>query len=726
MSPISIFQKFLSFDILPIAVFLLSIGLQLAAAVYALILIRITGRKLAWILISLAILLMAGRRLVSLISIITSGEKITLHISEWIALIISCLMLIGAIRIKGYFRSIYSVEASLKEAQKIAHLGNWDWDIVKNKLWWSDEIYHIFGLAPQEFRATYEAFLNSVHPDDVEFVKKSVSEALYEKRPYSIDHRIVLPDGTVKIVHEQAKVIYDKEDKPIRMVGTVQDITERKKAEEEIQKLSSNLNAIVEHIPQGVFLLDAENRIVLANPLATEYLAELSKAKIGDVLTHIAGCPVEKLLISSPQKMWHEIEINEPSHRIFEIAVKPIKTNHGGTVFVIRDITEERRLQDRIQSQERLATVGQLAAGIAHDFNNLLTGIIGFADLLSLNTSLPPDSKQMIDIIRQNGQIASELIKQILDFSRKSPAEMGLIDLRPLTKEFLRLIKKVIPENIHVSYSIDNDDEYIINADITKIQQVIMNLAINARDAMPEGGELKLCLSHVQITDNPPFPEMPSGDWVVITVSDTGMGIPPEVLPHIFEPFFTTKEKGKGTGLGLAQVYGIVKQHNGYIDVQTELRKGTTFTIYLPPHKADTAIPTREKEVLIPRGHGETILIAEDNDFTCDFIKHSLIGLGYRVLTADNGKDAQSLFEAHHEKINLVITDIVMPEMDGIELSKTIKKINPSIKILGISGYDLSAERNKLLMAGIKDIIQKPLSLEKLAQSVFNALDNLI
>ncbi len=556
-----------------IIIFLLSIGLQLAAAVYALTLIRITGRKLAWILISLAILLMAGRRIVSLISIITSGEKITLHISEWIALIISCLMLIGVMRIKEYFRSIYSVEAVLKEAQKIAHLGNWDWDIVKNKLWWSDEIYHIFGLAPQEFRATYEAFLNSVHPDDVEFVKKSVSEALYEKRPYNIDHRIVLPDGTVRIVHEQAKVIYDKEDKPIRMVGAVQDITERKKAEDKIQKLSSNLNAIVEHIPQGVFLLDAENRIVLANPLATEYLAELSKAKIGDVLTHIAGCPVEKLLISSPQKMWHEIEINEPSHRVFEIAVKPIKTSYGGTVFVIRDITEERRLQDRIQSQERLAAVGHLSAGIAHDFNNLLTGIIGFADLLSLNTSLSPDSKQMIDIIRQNGQSASELIKQILDFSRKSPAEMGLIDLRPLTKEFLRLIKKVIPENIHVSYNIDNDDEYTINADITKIQQVIMNLAINARDAMPEGGELKLCLSHVQITDNPhyypkkshdflgtpPFPEMPSGDWIVITVSDTGMGIPPEVLPHIFEPFFTTKEKGKGTGLGLAQVYGIVK-----------------------------------------------------------------------------------------------------------------------------------------------------------------------
>ena len=389
---------------------------------------------------------------------------------------------------------------------------------------------------------------------------------------------------------------------------------------------------------------------------------------------------------------------------------------------IFRDITERKKTEEKMILQERLAAVGHLAAGIAHDFNNLLTGIIGYTDLLLLDTELSPDARQMAETISQGGRSAAQLIRQILDFSRKSASEMKLFDLKPFIKEFLKLIKKLIPENIRVSYSIGKG-EYMVNADPTKMQQVFMNLAVNARDAMPEGGELKFGLSHIQITDNPPFPGMPMGDWIAVTISDTGIGIPPEVLPHIFEPFFTTKETGRGTGLGLAQVYGIVKQHNGYIDAKTEGGKGTSFIIYLPPSMTVTEESLIEKEIVIPKGQGETILIAEDDEVVRNFIKRVLSGLGYKALTAKNGKEALNIFECQCDEIGLVITDMIMPEMGGMELSREIKQRKPSVKILGITGYDFCAKKEDLLEAGIEAIIQKPFNMEKLAQAVSDALE---
>ncbi|MEK6651873.1 MAG: ATP-binding protein [Nitrospirota bacterium] len=503
------------------------------------------------------------------------------------------------------------------------------------------------------------------------------------------------------------------------------EIKVRKKVEEELKKLVSTLNTLVYHIPDGVALLDAEHRIVLSNSIGEKYLEAITGANIGDVLTDISGHPLEEFLVSASHKVWHELKIGSPSNFVFEIAGRTIVQNGviGGMVLVLKDVTEERTLEDRVNSQERLAAVGQLAAGIAHDFNNILTGIIGFADILRTDYSLPYEEKEMVEAILQNGERAAQLVRQILDFSSKSLSEIQSINLMPFLKELSKFIGRTIPENIEIFIDC-KPGEYIIEGDAAKIQQVFTNLALNARDAMPDGGKLRFALSRISIKpeDMLPVNDMPYGDWIAINVTDTGTGIHPDTLPHIFEPFFTTKGVGKGTGLGLSQVYGIVKQHEGHIHVTTEVGKSTAFNIYLPASRLKAGTSFTEEEIVMPKGQKETILVVEDNESVRNLIHKKLSKLDYRVLTAINGKDALSIFKDNQNDIKLVITDLVMPEMGGIELSKMVKATNPSVKIIALSGYSVDFKEEDLRKSGIEECMQKPFQNQKFIEVVSRVL----
>ncbi|MDP3111307.1 MAG: response regulator [Thermodesulfovibrionales bacterium] len=504
------------------------------------------------------------------------------------------------------------------------------------------------------------------------------------------------------------------------------EIKVRKKVEEELKKLVSTLNTLVYHIPEGVALLDAEHRIVLANSIGEKYLEALAGSNIGDVLTDISGHSLEEFLVSASHKVCHELKIDSPSNFVFEIAGRTIVQNGvvGGMVLVLKDVTEERTLDDRVNSQERLAAVGQLAAGIAHDFNNILTGIIGFADILRTDYALPYEEKEMVEAILQNGERAAQLVRQILDFSSKSLSEIQSINLMPFLKELSKFIGRTIPENIEIFIDC-KPGEYIIEGDAAKIQQVFTNLALNARDAMPDGGKLRFALSRISIEpeDMLPVNDMPYGDWIAINVTDTGTGIHPDTLPHIFEPFFTTKEVGKGTGLGLSQVYGIVKQHEGHIHVTTEVGKSTAFNIYLPASRLKAGTSFTEEEIVMPKGQKETILVVEDNESVRNLIHKKLSNLDYRVLTAINGKDALSIFKDNQNDIKLVITDLVMPEMGGIEMSKIVKATNPSVKIIALSGYSMGFKEEDLRKSGIEECMQKPFQSQKFIEVVSRVLE---
>ena len=444
----------------------------------------------------------------------------------------------------------------------------------------------------------------------------------------------------------------------------------------ELQALYERMEGLVEHLPEGVFLLDEARRLILANPSAQEDLRDLAAAEVGDPISRIGGRALEEILKPSPDGLAHEVVIQGPPQRIFEIKARPISKGgrEGGWVLVMQEVTQEREMQERTQQQDRLAAVGQLAAGVAHDFNNLLTGIIGFAELLELRRDIPEPAKESLRTIISQGQRAAQLIRQILDFTRKTFVEREPVSLLPFLKETIKVLQRTLPENVRIVSAFEEED-IIVEANLSQLRQLLLNLTSNARDAMPEGGELRLGLSRVRVQSNtlPPMPGMKPGDWAVWTVSDTGTGMSPEVRARIYEPFFTTKDTGKGSGLGLSQVYGIVKQHDGEIEVESEVGKGATFTIYLPQTSGLEDFPQKSgAEIQI--GRGETILVVEDEPDVLHVVRDLLERLNYRVLTSPDGVEALNVYDLHRDRIALVLTDMIMPKMSGLDLFEALKR----------------------------------------------------
>ena len=494
---------------------------------------------------------------------------------------------------------------------------------------------------------------------------------------------------------------------------------------ERIQENARQVQHIIDTVPEGVILLDEDRKVVLANPVAQTYLVNLAEFSQDDRLTHLGHKPLKDLLGEEKQDMWYEIDIAGPPRQIYEFGVQPLEkgANPGGWVIAIREVTQERETQTRIQMQERLATVGQLAAGIAHDFNNILAAIVVYADLLKRDPNLLSASQERISIIQQQVQRAASLIRQILDFSRRSVMEHSMLDLLPFVKELDKLLRRVLPETIEIKLNYQ-PGIYLVNADPTRLQQVFMNLAVNARDASEDGGvlEFKLDQIHVTETDSPPCPDIPPGSWNRITVKDSGEGIPPEVLPHIFEPFFTTKPVGEGTGLGLAQAYGIIKQHDGYIDAHSEIGEGTTFHIYLPAQRPVSEQVAHPEIPADAEGSGQTLLLVEDDFSTREAMKTLLEDSGYRVLVAQDGREALGIFENKAGEIDLVISDMVMPNMGGVSLYQELIKRWPDIKMLFITGHPEKEGDRKLLESGNINWLQKPFSVEVFNQAVYNLL----
>ena len=363
-----------------------------------------------------------------------------------------------------------------------------------------------------------------------------------------------------------------------------------------------------------------------------------------------------------------------------------------------------------------------MAAGIAHDFNNLLTVITGNAQLLEMREDISDDVREHLRSIYEQGHRAVQLVRQILDFSRDTDVECQPVDLVPFTKEATKLLARTFPENIQIVTEFDAE-AFVVNADQSQLQQVLTNLAINAVHAMPEGGKLIIGLSRAHLGPNEQtlLPGMGAGEWVVWTVSDTGTGMSPEVLARIYEPFFTTKAPGKGTGLGLAQVYGLVGKHDGFIDVKSEVGKGTTFTVYLRKVEEVSAV-LPDGNIQTPEGGNETILVVEDNAAVRDTLKAMLRQLNYRVLTACNGQEALDVHTLHADEIALVLTDVSMPVMGGLELFEILAKKDPGIRVVAMSGYVPEKDEKVHWLQRLAGFLEKPPVIEKVAEVVREAL----
>lgn len=497
--------------------------------------------------------------------------------------------------------------------------------------------------------------------------------------------------------------------------GVLMDVTPLVAAEMEQARTTAILSTLIDHLPEGIALIDEDWNVVMCNPKAESMLALLGHRK-GLPLVMLAGKPISQFLRPSPRGLWHELLVDD---RIYEIAFYPVSNQHR--ILVLRDVTSERDIRRMLEIQERLAAVGELAAGLAHDFNNILSSIVGGAELLAMRSDLPAEVKEFVNTVIVQGERSASLIRKILDFSRRTVSEQRPTDVASFLRDCINFLRRTLPENISVLTDIPSGS-YIANIDIVQMQQAITNLVVNARDAMPEGGELRVELKRLTVADDerPPVPTMRPGEWIAISVSDTGIGIPPENLPRIFEPFFTTKEKG--TGLGLAQVYGIVTQHGGFIDVKSEVGKGTTFTIYLPAVSERVEERVTEEGLDVPMGNGELILVAEDDE-DVRLVIHRMLGrLNYRVIAARDGVEALRFYELHSDEIALVLTDLVMPELGGDRLIGELRRRNPKVKVVVMSGYLLGEEQKFIQAPNIFGWLQKPPRFRELAHVIHEAL----
>lgn len=500
------------------------------------------------------------------------------------------------------------------------------------------------------------------------------------------------------------------------------------------------LASVLSHLPEGVLLVDSHNCLVLANTRGFEYLKYLGKGEMGKSILTLGEMPMTDILRSSQEKPYVEIKIQDPQPKVFEIAAASLKggENIGKWIIVIREATADREIQQRLEQQERLAAVGRLAAGMAHDLNNILTGIVGSADLLARDFShLSNDSKSSVNVIIDQSSQASQLVKQVLDFSRKSVSRRIPLNLTTLVHETSNIFQHTFPDNILIHKEVF-EESYWVNADPTQMKQVLMNLAVNAQDSMKNGGKLTLSLSKLFLQSDvtPPCAGLTPGQWIVFSMSDTGSGILPNVIPRIFEPFFTTKEIGQGTGLGLAQVYGLIKAHEGEISVHSELEIGTTFKVYLPACY-ETVSSGSQKEQPTPMGlkqgmnalkdinpkfQENTILVVEDKPAVLDICQRMLQSLGWSTHGVLSAEEAIQVCHQHQGKFDMVLTDLTMAGMNGMDLYHQIKATYPMIKVAIMTGYPLVEEGKDLLEAGIDGLICKPIKMGELEQLIHATL----
>jgi nitrogen-specific signal transduction histidine kinase/ActR/RegA family two-component response regulator len=392
---------------------------------------------------------------------------------------------------------------------------------------------------------------------------------------------------------------------------------------------------------------------------------------------------------------------------------------------ILRNVTEQRKEDDYIKAQERLATVGQLAAGIAHDFNNIMAVITLYTQLVMRTPDLPEKDRQRLSTVQLQAQRAADLIRQILDFSRQSVLERKPTDLLAFLRDLVSSLQYSFPSEITIQFDFE-EGEYLVIADPNRIERALTNLAFNAREAMPDGGTLIFEFSSLILSSRKsfPLPDMNAGLWYVIKMTDSGMGFPREDLTHLFEPFFETQPLGKRTGLGLAQVYGIIKQHDGFIDVESRLGIGTTFSIYLPAYETPEKMTPLTDFAELVQGGGQTILIVEDEVSTREGLADISRSLNYNVLTAANGVEALGKYEAHQDEIDLIVSDMIMPKMSGSELYDALRDRDSSVKMIILTGYPLDQGGQELLSQGIVDFLQKPIHVEDFARAIHEALES--
>lgn len=629
------------------------------------------------------------------------------------------------------------------------------------------------------------SYKDLIHADDQEYVHRTVKAAVDQELPFEIEYRLIKKDGTIRIVWEKGIGVF-KDGKLKFIEGFITDVTQRKQAESEIKRrldyekilseislsaidvtdmdsyLNNSLKTLGVHLDlDRVYIFNCnESKNIISN--THEWVSDSINSQIDD----LQNIPTDSITwwmncISNDQVINFSDIVDIPSETVREIlAEQDIKSILVVPLFIGRNLygfigfdecrnnrvwsdtdvlflrsvsrimsdaigrkinTEQKeKLEEQIRQIQKLESIGRLAGGIAHDLNNLLVPILGYSEMILEDINEKDPRREAVSEIEYAGNRARDLVRQLLAFSRKQTMSFQPVNLFKVLQNFQKLLRRTIREEINLVFDLDPSLPPV-RGDIGQLEQVIMNLAINAQDAMPEGGELCVKVNQNQITEEEQ--EIPPGKYIFLTVSDNGTGISDDILPNIFEPFFTTKRKHRGTGLGLSTAYGIVKQHDGYLKVDSTPNKGTTFSVILPIMDSLSQSPAADQQKGRKLFGSESILIAEDNLQIRRLTESILKRHGYTVYVAENGVAALNLLRQESITIDLLLTDVIMPDLNGKQLYEKARKFRPNLRVAYMSGYPDKILNRKGVRHSKDILIPKPFTIHTLTKSIRDALE---
>ncbi len=625
----------------------------------------------------------------------------------------------------------------LRLALRAARMGVWVQDLRTGHIDWSPEVRDIIGVP--DFAGTLEAWTALVHPDDRAPATAAFETAVAEAREYAVEFRVVRPDGSQRWLSNLAapRVIHGV---AVAMVGTVHDITEAREAEarraaseQALRESEARFRDVLDSSPSIVFLQDLDGRYLFVNKRAAELCGVPQEAWIGRTVEEVLPAYAPELrkefarVLAAMRPTQDERSGRLPDGRpLATLASRFPLFRADGTPYAIcgigTDITEQKRLEAELRQAHKMEAIGRLAGGVAHDFNNLLTVINGHCELLAQEGGSDA-MREHVAVIHDAGQRGALLTGQLLAFSRKAVVEPQLLDVNAAVEAAVRMLRRVVGEDVLIETTLEAAAPVLI--DPGQLEQVLVNLVVNARDAMPAGGRLSITTRCQALPEaGRPMPvDLPPGPYMALSVADTGVGMTEETQTHIFEPFFTSKPEGKGTGLGLATVYGIVKQAGGAIAVESAPGKGTTIRLMLPAVVAATAGSGTPATTAPARG-SETVLVAEDEAAVRRLIGAGLQAHGYTVLLAPSAAEALTLLRAHAAEVDLLVTDVVMPEMGGGALVDAARRLRPTLPVIYVSGYMNDDVVRQGVASATDAFLAKPFVPSALARKVREVLDS--
>jgi two-component system, cell cycle sensor histidine kinase and response regulator CckA len=601
------------------------------------------------------------------------------------------------------------------------------WELATDRMTWDRGVAPPLDYGWSDLGDTADWWYQRVHPDDRERVVQGFDASIASQATgWTGEYRFRRADGSYAVVQDRASIIWDDTGRPDRVVGAMADVSQLSQGE----RVEQALNVL----PFAVWLLDQNGRIMFANSASGEHWGDTPES-----LDQLGQRPAWWASTGQPvgQRDWavmralergetsvDEVLIETPTglQKTLRLSAFPLQAPEGqtaGAVLLAEDITEkkareaaDREREDQLQQSQRLEAVGRLAGGIAHDFNNLLTGILSYSDLI-LQELRPGDPlRSDVEQIRDAGQRAAGLTRQLLAFSRRQLLRPRVVSLNAAVNELAPMLQRLLGQEIRLETNLEAELGKVF-VDPSQVEQSLVNLALNARDAMPSGGQLTISTANA---------ELEGDSFVSLSVSDIGVGIDASIQPRIFEPFFTTKQGGGGRGLGLSTVYGIMVQSSGRVAVESAPGQGTTLTLYFPRHWGpETPIGTAEQRM--PEVGTETLLLVEDEAAVRASLRRLLELHGYTVLEARNGSEALKVYEAHEGQVDLVLTDVVMPEMGGIELVERLRSGRPDLKVLFISGYAERALTSNGSIPQGTGYLEKPFTAETLMRRLREVIE---